>query len=297
MPTVTIVIPTKDRPELLKRAIASVRMQTYKDWELIIVDDGSRQSVQDIIEAFGDQRIRCIRNERPLGGGAARNAGIRTASGTFIAFLDDDDEWLPEKIALQVRVLTDAPSDVGFCFTAVRNRYGDHDETTTVPSGIVDCSRSGLGWFKWFLTVTLLMKREVFDRIGYFDECLPSHQESDLVIRTTRMYRGFGINRPLVLVSMMAGHVRIGTDTRKRILGREAILQKYRRELLAHPDILAQHYFELGLFYRKLDDFSRARDMFRRAFLTEFSLRRFLHYVSMACGGMPYRFLRRPERF
>ena len=228
MSTVSVVIPTHNRPELLKKAVASVERQTYRDFELIVVED-----------------------KESRGGGWARNQGIRQARGKYIAFLDDDDEWLPEKLELQMSALETAPDDVGFCFSAVTNQYDNREETTVVPEGIGNYFEQALYSFKTFLNVTLVIKRSVFDDVGIFDERFPSHQEIDLMIRITKKYRGIGINRPLVLVNMTP-HDQVGSKLDRRIAGRKMIIKKYWREYLKRPRVLYFHCRQLAIWYRDL---------------------------------------------
>ncbi|MFN8496850.1 MAG: glycosyltransferase family A protein [Anaerolineae bacterium] len=104
MPEVTVIIPTYNRPELLRRAIASVVAQTFEEWEAIIVDDGSPMEVASTVAAFGDSRLRYIRQENS-GPSVARNRGLEHANGEYVAFLDDDDMFLPHKLELQVEVM------------------------------------------------------------------------------------------------------------------------------------------------------------------------------------------------
>src|SRR5262245_7829489 len=93
LPAVRIVLPTYNRAALLPRAIRSVLRQTYSDFELIVVDDGSEDATADAIQCFADPRLRYLRLPSNRGAGAARNAGIRMARAAFIAFQDSDDEW------------------------------------------------------------------------------------------------------------------------------------------------------------------------------------------------------------
>ena len=104
-PRVSVVIPTYNRARLLPRAVGSVLAQTFEDWELIIVDDGSDDDTPDVIAGFEDARIRCIRHERNLGVSAARNTGIAAARGEYVTWFDDDDEWLPDALAPLVALL------------------------------------------------------------------------------------------------------------------------------------------------------------------------------------------------
>src|SRR3989338_8677774 len=102
MVKVSVIIPTHNRPELLKRAVKSVLNQTYKDLEVIVVDDGLEKRADETVNSFNDSRLKYIQHPEEKGGSAARNTGIKNSSGEFIAFLDDDDEWLPEKLEIQI---------------------------------------------------------------------------------------------------------------------------------------------------------------------------------------------------
>ena len=101
-PKVSVIIPTYNRADLLPRAVNSVLSQTFSDYEIIIVDDHSPDNTQDVIAAFTDPRIRSIRHRTNRRQSAAINTGIANAMGEYIAFLDDDDEWLPNKLEGQV---------------------------------------------------------------------------------------------------------------------------------------------------------------------------------------------------
>src|SRR4030042_5052103 len=105
MPTVSIIIPTYNRAHLVMRAINSVLDQSFQDFEIIIVDDASRDNTEKMVSGIRDKRIFYIRHEKNRGGSAARNTGIKQARGEYIAFLDSDDEWLPEKLEKQLKVL------------------------------------------------------------------------------------------------------------------------------------------------------------------------------------------------
>ena len=106
MPAVSVVIPTHDRPDLLLRAVASVLAQTVTDLEVVVVDDGSARPVE-----VHDDRVTVLRHDTALGAPAARNTGVAASTGDVVAFLDDDDQWLPTKLARQLAVL-EARDDV-----------------------------------------------------------------------------------------------------------------------------------------------------------------------------------------
>ena len=101
-PLVSIILPTYNREVLLRRALESVLAQTYDLWELLVVDDGSTDGTRAYLQTLTDTRVRAILREHCGNAGAVRNAGCRTARGSYLAFLDSDDQWLPEKLALQI---------------------------------------------------------------------------------------------------------------------------------------------------------------------------------------------------
>lgn len=102
MPTVSVIVPTYDRAALLPRSLQSVLNQTREDFELLVVDDASRDDTRAVVQAFQDDRIVYLRQSSRQGAAAARNAGIRAAKGRYVAFLDSDDSWLPTKLECQL---------------------------------------------------------------------------------------------------------------------------------------------------------------------------------------------------
>ena len=287
---VSVIIPTHNRPELLKKAVSSVLNQTYKNLEIIVIDDGLEKRAEEVINSFHDTQLKYIQHLEEKGGSAARNLGIKNATGYFIAFLDDDDEWVPEKLAIQMAQFESTPREVGFCFSAVENIYSDRKYITTVPSGIGDYHKLALSYFKSMLTVTLIVKKYVFEEIGMFDEQFPSHQEADLMIRVTKKFKGLGIDQPLVRVSM-GGHQQVGSSLERRILGREMLLEKHSDEYKKNKKLLADQSFALGLMYRDDFQFRKAHVMFRKALKNDFSIKYLIHALSMILGGRIYNFI------
>lgn len=279
MPQISIVIPTCDRPELLSRALKSVLSQTFPDWEALIVDDGDRR-VLSIVETFHDTRFRYIANNPPRqGGAAARNVGIKAARADYIAFLDDDDVWLPEKLSVQYTALSQTPVTVGFSVTSASVESEKETHVNMVPGeGVYDFSDVVLLLFKGFLTSTLMVRRAVLNEVGMFDEALPSHQETDLIIRITRHYKGFGIAAPLSITDMTL-HEHIGSDITRRISGREMLLRKHTTLFTTHPRAFAKQYFWLGLWYRDSGDTKEARRCFSKAFFLSGNPRYLWHFL------------------
>ena len=190
-PLVSVVVPTRNRTVLLARAIRSVRAQTYSNLEIIVVDDASDDDVQSVVESFGDPRIRYIRHSINRGGSGARNTGIRAATGEFIAFLDDDDEWEPTKTAEQLQHLR--RYDAVLCTSDEANLEAIARRHKTV----VDLEDLRRGRFTAGGT-GVLMARTTLLKDVLFDEALPCYQDWDVFIRIAQRSPIGYLDRPLV---------------------------------------------------------------------------------------------------
>ncbi len=251
-PLVSVVIPTHNRPELLTRALESVYAQTFTDFEVIVVDDGDAPRVHDVLgEYLARPNFVYLETNKNQGGSATRNVGITHAQGKHVAFLDDDDEWLPKKLEVQVQTLRDTPEEVGFVFCAINNIHNDTIETTPVNPDTRDYSTIALIRFNGFITSGLVVKRSVFDEVGMFDESLPSHQEAELMLRVTQKYQGVGLKEAYVNMRFSSSDDHIGGNVHRRIMGREMVMKKHEALLSHHPELLAKHYFWLALQYRE----------------------------------------------
>jgi glycosyltransferase involved in cell wall biosynthesis len=191
MPKVSVIIPTYNCAHYLGNAIASVLRQTFTDYEIIVVDDGSMDNTYEVVERFAAQfpsRIRYIyqsHKERSV----ARNRGIQAASGEYIAFLDADDEWLPHKLALQVPILDERP-EVGLVHSKVVFMDKDGREIgppppRETPNGFV-LKELLCGNFVWCLTV--LCRRRCFDECGWFDTATIPAEDWDMWVRIAARY-------------------------------------------------------------------------------------------------------------
>jgi hypothetical protein len=178
---VSVIMPTFNRASLLADAIDSVLSQTYRNWELIIVDDGSTDDTRDVVAAYSDARIRCVRQEN-RGQAAARNVGLSLASGRYLAFLDSDNRWKPGKLAAQIDHLRANPT-VGLVYA--ENEL--IDEAGNVVGHAPALRRSGrvleeliMGNFVTFNTV--VVRAECIDGMT-FDESMRGGEDYDLLLR------------------------------------------------------------------------------------------------------------------
>ncbi len=104
---------------MLKRAVDSVLAQTYKNFEVIVVSDGSTDDTDEAISSYNDPRIIYLKHDRAMGASAARNTGMKASHGEYIAFLDDDDEWVHHKLEVQMPVIENSPANVGLVYAPI----------------------------------------------------------------------------------------------------------------------------------------------------------------------------------
>ena len=190
---VSVIIPTYNRAYVIKKSIDSVLSQTYSDFELIIVDDGSTDNTKDIIEAYKDSRIKYVYQENS-GACAARNNGVLLAKGEYIAFHDSDDTWLPDKLEKQIQAINETGADIVSCQMITHDENGKKKLIPELKaSHFMNMSSmpAGIG------TQTLLMKNNVAKHIQ-FDAEMPRLQEMEWLLRALKIYRLYVLKQGLV---------------------------------------------------------------------------------------------------
>lgn len=180
-PLISVIIPTYNRGWILSEALDSVAAQTFKDFELIVVDDGSTDNTADIIKAYPGAL--CFISQNRQGVSAARNRGVAAAKGGLIAFLDSDDLWKPEKLAVQAEFFKSHPETL-ICQTeeiwirnGVRVNPKQHHKK---PSGMIFIPSLALCLVS---PSAVMLKRSLFEAVGGFDEDLPACEDYDLWLR------------------------------------------------------------------------------------------------------------------
>ena len=213
---VSCIIPTYKRSDSLKNAVISALNQTYRDIEVLVVDDnepGDEYSVRvaNLIPEFKDERVKLVTQPKHINGAEARNAGIRASKGKFIAFLDDDDIWDKEKIQKQVDYLNANP-DVDGVSTYYRHYRNDKLVRSCPAYTCENIHKKIIGREVAVFTSTVLLKKDALLAAGLFDVSLRRHQDLQLLLDFTYAHKLDVIPEYLVKLTMEQEHDRLGTE-------------------------------------------------------------------------------------
>jgi glycosyltransferase involved in cell wall biosynthesis len=248
-PAVSVIIPTYNRAQWLRKAIKSALEQTYRNFEIIVVDDGSTDNTKELVAKLDSPIVRYVSDGTNRGAAASRNTGIGAARGEFIAFLDDDDEWVPAKLQKQLDKFSTSRATVGVVYggsSIVSARSGKTIHSFTSQHSPEHKEADFLRTVT-FSTSVPLIRKSCFHTVGLFDETLPGSQDRDMWIRLARRYEFEFISE--VLVRRYIHGEQITTNLKKKIEAKEKIYRKYYDVLLQHPDIMAHHLSRLGILY------------------------------------------------
>lgn len=241
-PVVTVVIPAYNRAGTIAAALESVQAQTYRNWEAIVINDGSSDGTADVVRQLisQDRRIRLLEHEANRGAQAARNWGIRAACGEWIAFLDSDDVFLRESIELRLRVAAkEGVSVVHSRCLEIREDGSQHVRDTPPVQGSV-YRRLLRGEGPTF--PGLLVATSALQRIGYLDERIVSFQEWDTSIRLAKHYAFGFVPEPTFIYDWHAA-VNISHQVHTVCRGYKQVVRKHIVAIivLGGPNVLAPH--------------------------------------------------------
>lgn len=225
VPLVSVITPVYNAQRFIGETIQSVLNQTYRHWEMLVIDDGSTDGTRVCIEPYlRDSRVTYIYQENQERA-VARNNGICRASGKYIAFLDADDLWLPKKLQHQVESLEARP-EVGLCFTNCNyvDNSGEFLYTPKINPAFQNAPFYYLLQNNFITNSTVMVPWNVFDKVGLFDETLPAFgaEDWDMWLRITQRYPIYLINQPLTLYREHNNN----TLPHKMYLSQEAVLQR-----------------------------------------------------------------------
>lgn len=262
---VSVIIPTYNRSfSILYRAVHSVLNQSYKNLELIIVDDNDvnskyRKEIEARIKNLVDNRVKYIQHTSNSGACEARNTGIRNAKGEFIAFLDDDDEWLSNKLELQLQKFTNKEVGLVYCDSYTIKTKND----SIINKSIRSFRISGMV-YKQLLeknfvgsTSFVLIRKEALNECGFFNTEMESAQDYELWLRLSKKYKIDYVDIPLVNYYAHEGE-RISTNVNKKIQGLEQIIKLNYLYLQEHPKILSKRKSVIVPYYYLRDGYKKA---------------------------------------
>lgn len=219
---VSVVIPTYNRENLIERSVRSVLNQTYKNLEVIVVDDASTDRTGNVVQEIKDTRIRYIRLEKNSGAGHARNSGVKAARGRYVAFNDSDDEWLPTKLEKQMKLMRQSESENVGCVYCIMTRYFHEIPSSREPERVPDMEyvgEDGIGDLFHFMqncmfisTQMLLLKKKVIEEAGYFNEDLRNLEDWEFLLRVAQKCKFTLVQESLVNVYVQKNRVTISAE-------------------------------------------------------------------------------------
>jgi glycosyltransferase involved in cell wall biosynthesis len=238
-PRVSAIITTYRRADVLPRAIRSALSQTVSDIEVLVVDDEPSEAAAAVVHDMGDARVRYLPHDVNRGLSAARNTGIAAARAPFVAFLDDDDEWAPDKLERQLAAMHDHGDEA---VVTSYERWVRPDRAAMVRAVHLDGDvHRTLLHDDMVHMQTLLLPTSAFSAVGTFDEELFHHEDLDMALRLSRRFRFVTVPEPLTIVHVTPGSLSRNTGNRIRAL--EHIIDK-------HPELRESRRLRSRWIYR-----------------------------------------------
>jgi len=286
-PRVSVIMPTHNRAGFVAAAIESVLKQTMGDFEIVVVDDASTDDTQGAVARIEDPRIHYVRRERNGGDAAARNSGIARATAPWIAFLDDDDYWVPRKLEWQLEAARNG-ARVGLVYGWRETFYTRTGRSSVLPlTGNVETQLRGFR----ITTSTVLLSREALDAVGRFDESMPCASDYDLWIRIWRAGFEFRVVvKPLVRYSVHGGA--LSDNVRKVVIGEEMLLEKHASFFAEDAESLRDIWHNVGVLRLFLGDVREARHALSRSIRLGSGLANWAYYLYSFLGASAGRYLR-----
>ncbi len=293
-PKISVIIPTYNRAHSLPRAIKSVLMQTYKDFELIIVDDGSTDNTYEIVNKYieKDDRVKYIKHEINKGGNKARNTGIKNALGNYITFLDSDDEYLSNNLEERFKIRQKISSDYGVIYN--QNIKKTNLGEKIVPKRGIKKNESVIKYLfsneGELQTNTLFISKDILIKNNlYFDENLKRHQDWDLAIRLQDVTSFYFLNKVLSIWNAKGEFNRVSKQ--KDYSTSFELIEKYKDKFNKEKGVLSKFYYKIGIWHLKISETKKARKLFFRSLKNKFYIRSLFLYISTFLGKKWIKFL------
>ena len=297
MPQVGVVLPTRDRPQALERAVASVLAQSFRDLELVVVDDGSTVPAERALAGVRDERLRMLRTEVSLGPARARNLGLDALASPWIAFQDDDDEWLPEKLAAQVA----RARAVGDRVALIYGGYSRIDRSSGVRTTARRVARTSGNVLPELLRgnfiglPTVLIRSSALSEAGPFDPELPCFEDWELFLRLAERFEFDFLDREVLRAYETPGGVN-RSPSAKQARAFEHIFGKHRRHIESDPEACAWFLMRIGHHLCLAGRLHEGRTFLMRSLRAVPSMSAGAALAAAALGRSAYRTLARVQR-
>lgn len=250
MPKVSVIIPTYNCEKYICEAIDSVLNQTFQDFEIIVVNDGSTDNTKDVLAKYNG-RIRYFYQENK-GVSSARNMGIKEANGEYIAFLDSDDMWLKDKLKTQVKIL-DSRSEVTLVYGRAK-RIDQHGIVLDIKPTYPAIDAEGLLEGNRISTMTVMARKACFEEVGLFDKTIIVGEDTDMWIRIALRYKIVFLNEIQAIYRFHGGNISNNMEEAykghikilKKLFFQEVVNQFSKKNL---KNLLSKEYYSLARIY------------------------------------------------
>jgi len=266
---VSVILPTYNRAQTLAQSVSSVLSQTFTNFELIIVDDGSGDSTPEVVGSFRDPRIRYIRYPENRGAAHARNVGLAESRGELVAFQDSDDVWMPQKLEKQVAALGGARKGTALVYSDMLRMEEDgtlaYFAAPEVRKGVLaDPVTNDYQVFMLGL-VTVLAAKRCLEEVGGFDESLTRYIDLDILARLALRYEFFHLKEPLAIYRCTKG---ISADPYNSYISRSILLRKFNSASLCDRPFISRQYHYMGLDLISIGDYRKGVSCLLKAYRT-----------------------------
>jgi glycosyltransferase involved in cell wall biosynthesis len=287
-PLVSVVISTYNRHSSLETALESVGAQTYDRLELVVVDDHSQPPARDVVDAAdvsAFEQVTYVRHDENRGANAARNTGIDAASGEFLAFLDDDDRWVPEKIARQLDAFEDG---VGVVYTGMEMLLDGRTESVTPPEVRGDITKALLCRNVVGTLSAVMVRADIADTVR-FDERFPSWADLEWYIHLSTQTAFRRVPEPLVRYDLRSQN-RLSDDFEKKRVSYDLFIDEFSDLAARYGRLFRRKFvgwaaFRVGSSALYNNRYSEARQLLATAVLAYPLEPRFLAYFLASAGG------------
>jgi glycosyltransferase involved in cell wall biosynthesis len=303
-PTVSVIIPSYNCELYIAETLESILNQTFKDVEIIVVDDGSTDKTRQLVTSYGTS-VRLV-TQTNAGVCAARTRGIREAAGQYVCLMDHDDYWLPDKLALQVEQMQRHP-DAGLVYSTFAWWHPGLDGVFPNPRNYKDepfgdvIDEEFSGWIYhlllldcWVLTSSALIRSEVFDKCGAFDESLPYSEDWDLWLRIAREYPFIKLKKALTLYrqhprqgNLMARNIDYRTELLSRVVARWGLCSPDGRCITKRQfrEAISRYHMEFGIRHLLAGNMRIANHSFLKSWLISPARLKRLAYIPAGLLG------------